>query len=128
MSETPISRRAAALLLGQKADLARAVTARLYDERPELIARHGERGREKCLQDMHHNVEQLAPAVDLEDGEMFARYVRWLDDMLRSRGVATGDVVRCLELLRDETAARFDGDEARLIAGILDVGLAVVAA
>ena len=35
---------------------------------------------------MLHNVEQLIPAADLEDADMFAHYVRWLDEMLRSRG------------------------------------------
>ena len=105
MSATAVGRRAAERLLEHQDALARAVTARLYAERPELLARHGERGREKCLQDMRYNVEHLVPAVDLEDPALFATYVRWLTGMLAARGVAADDVTRCLELLADASRA-----------------------
>lgn len=118
--------RAARLLHHEKEALARAVTDALYAERPELVEKHGERGREKCLADMRHNVNHLAPAVELGDAEMFARYVTWLDGLLRARSVDTRDVVRSLELLRAECGARFPGEEARATAAIIDAGLRVV--
>jgi hypothetical protein len=119
--------RAASHLIRDRTELARAVTARVYEESPELLERHGERGREKCLQDMHYNIDHLISAVDLEQPDMFAQYVVWLDSMLRSRGVATRDVKRCFELLRDEVVARYDAPEAGTIAAVLDQGIAVVA-
>src|ERR1700709_1746657 len=114
MPESLTGRDAAARLLRARSALAHAVTTRLYAELPELLEKHGERGREKCLQDMEYNVEHLAPAVHLADGEIFARYVTWLDDLLRARGVATRDVMRSLELLRDEVLARYGAPDGEL--------------
>jgi hypothetical protein len=119
---TQVSKSAAGLLLRDKEDLARAVTQRLYQEKPSLLEKHGERGREKCLQDMHYNIEYLRPAVELEDPALFVRYVEWLDEMLRARNVDTDDVVRCLVILRDECTARYD-DEGVYIGGIIEEGL-----
>ncbi|HXT19043.1 MAG TPA: hypothetical protein VN706_25675 [Gemmatimonadaceae bacterium] len=119
---------AAEILLHDKESLARAITANLYAELPELMEKHGARGRAKCLEDMHYNIEHLIPAVDLQQPGMFAQYVRWLDSMLRARGVATRDVRRCLELLRDETHARYAESDARAIATVIDAGLATLSA
>ena len=120
--------RAARLLLVDREVLAREVTAALYAESPELLARHGERGREKCLQDMRYNIEHLTPAVELGDPSMFAGYVQWLDSLLRARGVSTRDVVRCLELLDQRCAVRYPPAEADTIGAIIRAGLAVLAA
>ena len=124
---TASGERAARLLIIDREALAQEVTAALYAESPGLIDRHGERGREKCLQDMRYNVEHLTPAVELADPSMFARYVAWLDELLRARNVATGDVVRCLELLRDRCRVRYPAAEAEAIGTIIDAGLAVLA-
>lgn len=123
----PAGARAARQLMRDKEGLAQAVSDALYAEDAALMERHGARGREKCLQDMRYNIEHLIPAVELGDGLMFAGYVEWLDTLLRARNVATRDIVRCLELLRDESARRYAPDEAEAIARILRAGLRVVA-
>jgi hypothetical protein len=125
-ADTDAGTRAAALLVRDREQLALDVTAALYAESPELLARHGERGREKCHQDMRYNIDHLIPAVDLGDGAMFARYVEWLDGLLRARNVATRDVIRCLELLRDACARRFPPAESAAIGAIVDAGLGAV--
>ena len=121
-----VGARAARLLERDRELLARAVTEALYAESPALLERYGERGRQKCLQDMRHNVDHLIPAVDLGDAPMFARYVQWLDSLLRARSVDTREVVRCLELLRDQSAARFPAAEADAVGAIIDAGLRVL--
>ena len=113
------------LLIREKEILARAVTERLFGERPYLLEKHGERGRDKTLQDMRYNIEHLVPAVDLGDPPMFARYVEWLDNLLRSRNVETREVVRCLELLRDECHERYPS-EIDAIRPVIDAGLRAV--
>lgn len=120
--------RAARLLLIDREALAREVTDTLYAESPDLLARYGQAGRVKCLQDMRYNIEHLTPAVELGDGAMFAGYVQWLDSLLRARNVPTRDVVRCLHLLEDRCAVRYPRGEAEAIAAILRAGLAVLAA
>ena len=121
-----VAARSAALLMRDREALAQEVTAALYAESPDLLERHGERGRGKCLQDMGYNIEHLIPAVDLADGAMFARYVEWLDGLLRARNVATRDVIRCLELLRDRCVERYSAAESGAIADIIEAGLRVV--
>ena len=120
--------RAAEYLIRDKEAIAVTVTKALYDESPELIDKHGERGRQKTLQDMRYNVEHLTPAVDLGDADMFAKYVRWLDDLLRARGVDTKYTRRCLEMVRDEASTRYDADVAGAINDIVDAGLGQVTA
>lgn len=120
--------RAARLLLVDREALAREVTDALYAESPDLLARYGEAGREKCLQDMRYNIEHLTPAVELGDEAMFAGYVQWLDSLLRARNVPTRDVVRCLELLNDRCAIRYPRGDAETIGAILRAGLAVLSA
>lgn len=127
MDSRQLGKGACESLLRDKDAIARAVTETLYRERPYLLDKHGERGREKTLQDMRYNIEHLMPAVELGDAPMFARYIEWLDEMLRSRSVETKEVVRCLELLRDECDRRFPAERAA-IDPIIDAGLKVVGA
>jgi len=123
-----VGARAASLLMRDREVLALEVTSALYAESPELLERHGERGREKCHQDMRYNIDHLIPAVDLGDGAMFARYVEWLDGLLRARNVATRDVIRCLKLLRDRCVQRFPAAESAAVGAIIDAGLGTVTA
>jgi hypothetical protein len=115
--------RAGAALLARKEELAAAITAALYAERPQLLERYGERGRVKCLEDMRYNLEHLAPAVELERPVLFTRYVTWLRDMLAARDVPADDVRRSLELTRDVIADRLAADEAEAAASVLAEGL-----
>ena len=118
---------ASRLLMHDQDAVARAVTAALYVASPELLERHGERGRDKCLQDMHYTIEHLIPAVDLGDPAVFIRYVEWLNGLLRARSVDTRDVARCLELIREQCTERFPRAEAEAIGAILQAGLTVFA-
>jgi hypothetical protein len=118
--------RAAARLAEEQEALARAVTAAMYAERPALLERWGEAGREKCLQDLRYTIEHLSPAVELGAPELFVRYARWLDELLRARGVPTRDVRRSFELLASLARQRMPADEAALVASVLDAGRAVL--
>lgn len=118
---------AAAALLEQKEAVARSVTGLLYAEMPWLVDRYGEHGRQKCLQDMRYNVEHLAPAVELEDPAMFARYAAWCDGVLRSRGVSTEELARSFVLMESDVAARLPREQADAVAACLRAGLAALA-
>ena len=102
---------------------ARAVTDALYAEMSGLMEKYGERGREKCLQDMRYNLEHLAPALALDEPDMFRGYVRWLVELLAAHGVGARDVRRSLELTRTTLAAVFGADEAAAAAGMIDAGM-----
>lgn len=117
------ARAAARRLIDDKSELARAITAALYARMPELAARHGEPGRARCLEDMHYNLEHLAPAVDLGEPAMFASYVRWLNDLLAARNVGTDEVVASLEVTLDVIRHRFESDDAEAVERCLRAGL-----
>jgi MerR family transcriptional regulator, light-induced transcriptional regulator len=117
---------AAEALLLNKEELAQAITAALYRDRPELLGKHGERGRLKCLQDMRYNLEHLAPAVALGEPSLFGRYVAWLAGMLAARGIPAGDVRRSLELTCDAVAARLPADEATRVVAAIGAGIAAL--
>lgn len=117
---------AAEALLERKEELARAITAALYRERPALLEKYGEAGRAKCLQDMRYNLEHLAPAVALGDPALFSRYVTWLRGMLGARGIPADEVRRSLELTRAELAARLPAEQATHADAALAAGLAAL--
>ena len=123
MDAVTVDGRAAGQLLAEKELLAESVTRALYEEMPELAGRYGPVGREKCLQDLRFTIEHLIPAVDLGQPEMFASYVRWLDDLLRARNVSTGEVVRSLELVERIVRERLAADEAEAISRSIRAGL-----
>jgi hypothetical protein len=116
--------RAAERILEEKGVLAREITDALYEQMPELLEKHGEYGRKKCLQDMHYNLEHLAPAVDLGQPEMFAGYARWLSGLLAARNVSTAEVARSLELTETRIRERFTAEEAEAVVSSIRAGLA----
>jgi len=126
MDAVTIAARAASELLGQTEELAEAITHSLYDEMPELTARYGSIGREKCQQDLRHTIEYLIPAVHLEEPQMFASYVRWLDDLLRARNVSTREIVRSLQLTEQIVRTRLPADEADAVATCVRAGLSAL--
>jgi hypothetical protein len=126
MDAVAVAARAASQLVGQTEELAEAITQSLYVDMPELTARYGSIGREKCRQDLRHTIEHLIPGVHLAEPEMFASYVRWLDDLLRARNVSTQEIVRSLQLTEQIVRTRLPADEADAIATCVRAGLSAL--
>lgn len=126
MAELSAAERAAASLLEHKEIIARSVTGLLYAEMPWLQDKYGDRGRDKCLQDMRYNLEHLVPAVELQAPDMFSRYAAWCDGVLRARGVPTGELVRSLEIMRSDIAARLTAEQSEAVNPSLDAGIRVL--
>lgn len=123
MAGGEVARQASKALLSRKEELSEAVAAALYEEWPELEARYGERGRGKCLQDIRHHIEHLAPAVELDAPPLFEEYVRWLLAMLEARGVPAEDVRRTLERMQSVLRARLGAEFAAAVEPALVAGL-----
>lgn len=128
MDAVSVEDRAASHLRLHKNALADAVTRALYDDMPELQAKYGDSGREKCLQDLRYTIEHLTPAVDLARPDLFASYVRWLAALLRARNVSTREVVRSLELIERVVRDHLTADEADAVAACVNAGLAALGA
>lgn len=129
MNQAP-SRVAAAAerLIAERGSLAPAITDELYRRRPELLEKYGAVGRQRCLEDMNFNLEHLAPAVALEEPEMFIRYIRWVDDLLRARKVPSDELTLSLQITREQVADWFPEEESRTIDPLLVAAIAALEA
>jgi hypothetical protein len=123
-----LASRASEALLARKEELALAVTDALYDAHPELGPRYGASGRAKCLQDMRHTLEHLAPAVALAEPVLFVRYVDWLVDLLHPRGIPSADVRASVEAVATVLAGRLAPDEYEAASAALHAALAALSA
>ena len=89
-----------AVLSGRVA-IAVAIVDRQYSLRPELWERYGERGREKCIEDMGHHLGHLAAAILASSPNLFVGYIRWAGSVMAFAGIRPEDVRESLALLRD---------------------------
>ena len=119
--------RASESLLARKEELALAVTEALYKACPELAIRYGPAGRTKCLQDMRYTLEHLAPSVALSEPILFVRYITWLVDLLRPRGIPPDHVRAALETMAAVIAGHLAADEHEAAAVGLRAALAALA-
>jgi methylmalonyl-CoA mutase cobalamin-binding domain/chain len=84
-------REAAQIIKTQRDSLAEAIVSRIYELEPELLARFGKIGREKCLRDVKYNLIYLAEAMNTSSPSLFADYVSWLKVVLAEfEGLAEG--------------------------------------
>jgi len=121
-----VGARAAESLVARREELAQATTEAVYADMPVLLEKYGERGRAKCLQDMRHNFDHLAPSVALEDPTLFRDYARWLEELLAARRIPTSEIRRTLELMDEQTRRRLSADEASVVSLCIRAGLAAL--
>lgn len=88
-------------ITAKRAAIAEALTRRHYELMPELAARYGERGREKCLQDAHYHLSYLVESIAASLPLLFTDYVAWAKVMLEERGIPSSDLAVNLACLRD---------------------------
>lgn len=98
-------------LIRDRESLAIETTALMEKEHPDLFARYGPVGRIRCTEDTAFHVEHLAAALDIEDRQAFADYVRWLLGLLAARSVPADDVALNFRCLAAVVEARY-GDAA----------------
>lgn len=102
---THVTADTARTLDSMRAALADAIVERHYSLRPELEARHGERGRQNCREDAAHHLTYLARSLAASEPVLFREHIAWAKVMLAGRGVATRDLAESLhvtaEVLRE---------------------------
>jgi MerR family transcriptional regulator, light-induced transcriptional regulator len=121
MSE--LNKTAARLLIEQRAPLAEAITARQYEAQPELLAKYGEAGRSKCLQDAGYHLSYLADSVAAASPSLFYDYVGWAKVMLGARGIPAGDLSRNLSIMREVVRQRCPPDLWGVVDEFFEAGL-----
>jgi methanogenic corrinoid protein MtbC1 len=105
------------------ATLAEAVTARQYEARPELLAKYGEAGRAKCLQDAGYHLSYMAEALAASSPSLFSDYVGWAKVMLEARGVPAADLAGNLSVMREVVRESVPPEAAGIVEEYFDAGL-----
>jgi len=87
--------------------LAARLTERHFARWPELAARFGAAGRQRCEEDARFHLRYLAQTFALGIPELFGRYLAWAVPMLASRKVPKTDLRADMEELRALLAEEF---------------------
>ncbi|HEX2834148.1 MAG TPA: cobalamin-dependent protein [Thermoanaerobaculia bacterium] len=80
-------------------ELATAVADRHFAAFPQTLARYGDIGRVRCLEDARFHLRYLATALDAHSEEMFLDYVAWTRIVLARRNVPQEDLAENLRIL-----------------------------
>jgi MerR family transcriptional regulator, light-induced transcriptional regulator len=98
-----------------KAVVAEAVTTEFFQRHPDWLARYGERGRQRGLEDAAYHVDFLAGAIETGAVAAFENYARWTTNVLRSRGIAPAFVAENLRQVARASSPSLSEPERELI-------------
>lgn len=102
-------------------------TSAIYARNAKELERFGERGRQKCRQDILYHLDYLQGALIGEDPRLFTQYAVWLKDVLSSRGVPAANLGVSFDLLATFFTNNLPADEAKAISAILEAGRTALA-
>ncbi|MEO5931182.1 MAG: cobalamin-dependent protein [Candidatus Kapaibacterium sp.] len=116
--------RTVAAMIGSLRDkLADTITDRQYSAYPELAARYGPVGRERCREDAGFHLAYLAESIATSLPNLFADYVAWAKVMLAGRGIPAEDLAANLGFLRDALREDLPAEMADVAAEYVERGL-----
>lgn len=99
------------------------MTNDFLERHPDWIERYGELARIRGIEDARFHIEFLIGALLSGSPEEFARYARWTDGVLRSRGIDSEFLIENLIQVREHAGARFDEAGRKQIALMVDAGV-----
>jgi methanogenic corrinoid protein MtbC1 len=106
-------------LAKKKSLMAEEITAEYFRRRPEMLARWGEVGKRRCMEDSAFHLSYLAEAVRFDSPELFVDYIGWAKILLHSLRISESDLRENLELVRSTVGRHFEGDDRELVARII---------
>lgn len=92
--------------------VAGAAAAALYAAHPDWLARWGEAGRARCVDDLVYHLHYAADALALGTPTLFTSHVRWIGGFLERRGIPRAHLDESLAALRMEVARALPGVDA----------------
>lgn len=116
----PFNQQVSEALNTRRAELTEQMVAREFLRHPELEARYGKVGREKCLQDSGYHLSYLAQAIAADSPALFENYIGWAKVMLGKRGVPEKDLEGLLESMKASLETELSPDLGRVACGYLD--------
>ncbi|HYH22817.1 MAG TPA: cobalamin-dependent protein [Azospirillum sp.] len=119
---------AGAPILAKRDELARAAVEAQFARWPDLYARYGAAGREKCVEDVRYHVLYLAEAVGADSPGLFAAYAAWAKVLFAGLGIPAEEMADSLILLRDLITERVGGAAAQRAAACVDAAVTALPA
>lgn len=104
--------------------IAELMTERQYQAYPELAARYGIQGRQKCMEDAIYHLSYLSEAVASTSPVLFADYIAWAKAMLAGRGIPADDLAANLQFMRESLMEELPTDHGAIAASYIDSGIA----
>ncbi|HEY0836569.1 MAG TPA: cobalamin-dependent protein [Azospirillum sp.] len=117
---------AGAPILAMRDELARAAVEAQFARWPDLYARYGAVGRDKCVEDVRYHLLYLAEAVGADSPGLFAAYAAWAKVLFAGLGIPAEEMADSLILLRDLITARVGGVAAERAAACVDAAVAAL--
>jgi methanogenic corrinoid protein MtbC1 len=112
----------------QRRAFAERAVLRHWLRNPGTAERYGDKGRQRCVEDMQYTLVYLEAATSIGSMEPFRSYVAWLRSIFICFNVDVDDLIGTLETLQeiffergDALQAEYLGDSLRLIDSMEDV-------
>ncbi|MFN7147496.1 MAG: B12-binding domain-containing protein, partial [Myxococcota bacterium] len=120
--------RVSAWVTANRLDVATRVTTAFYARHPDWLARYGDAGRARGMEDALFHLDFLAGAVRAGSPTAFASYAGWVGQVLRARGLPPDALGEHLELLREELAGPLGAEDRAAVTACFDAAAARLAA
>ena len=112
----------------QRRAFAERAVLRYWLRQPSIAARYGDKGRQRCVEDMLYTLVYLEAAVSTGSMEIFRDYISWLRSIFICFDIDVDDLAGTLETLQeifiergDVLQAEFLEDSLRLMDTMEDV-------
>jgi len=120
MTKTQETRR---LIREQQQELAEAIMARHYDQRPELWESFGESGQKECLKDINYHLSYLTEAMTISDTTLFTEYIAWAKSLFASLGFSEDTLSKTLTYMHNVLEERLPEDMHHIVHQYIEAGL-----
>ena len=107
----------------KRTSLAEAITARQYEQYPELAQRYGEGSRARCAEDMAFHLSYLGTAIATDQLVLFVDYITWAKTLFLSYQLRLEDLANSLRCMRDVLCEQLPGEDASLVTSYIEASL-----
>lgn len=94
-------------------ELVSEISRKVFLKHPELLEEYGEKGRSQTITDLQKHFHHLQTAYRLEAPELFVEHIKWLFNVLTSRGIEISFVLTGLSILKESLNGVFSTEKER---------------
>ncbi|WP_456273426.1 hypothetical protein [Bacillus sp. AK031] len=95
------------------------ITEKVFLSHPQLEATYGEKGRAQTVTDLQKHFHHLQTAYRLQAPSLYVDHVKWLNNVISSRGVDSGFLQTGLVVMKVALNGRLPAEKERFYRGCL---------